>query len=193
MEHEFSIACPGLVLRPLGHGDIESLRIWRNDPQNSTFFRKIGEITPEAQENWYAEYLLDDTHACFAAEHDGKLVGSASLYDIEGSEAEFGRIMVGPADCKGKGFGSRLSYLTVKAGFELLGLNALRATVAVDNTAALIVYVRLGFCVTGRFHNDASGMDEFNLYLTRERFGALESQLPYARPIAEGSSGAGRS
>lgn len=173
MDHDYSIEYEDVFLRPLRRTDIEQLRIWRNDAANSRYIRKIPEITPEAQQKWFEDYLLDETTYTFAIECAGELVGSVALYDIDGGTAEFGRLMVGGS--KGRGIGGKATDAALRVAFDVLGCSEVRAEVSVDNTAAIVIYSRVGFCITGRTFNEAAQMDEFLLRIDAPRFDALEN------------------
>lgn len=171
MDHSYSLAVDDVELRPLSCGDIESLRIWRNDAANSRYIRKIDPITSEMQEAWFASYLEDADTVCFAIDYKGRLAGSVSLYGICSDKCEFGKLMVG--DCKGCGVGGRASLAALRVAFDHMELKVVEAEVSVDNTPAIVIYTRLGFCIVGRRYNEEAKMDEFLLSLTRERFNQL--------------------
>lgn len=171
MRHNYGIEYDGIQLRPLERGDIELLRQWRNDPCNSQFIRKLPEITPEAQLAWFQAYLQDNSDITFAVCENDVLLGSVSLYDPDGSAIEFGHLMIGEA--KGQGAGRRATNAVLKLAFEQMEYETVNAEVSVDNTAALIIYVRAGFCITGRRYSEKAQMDEFTLALNRNRFFAL--------------------
>ncbi len=168
MDHSYSIEFEGVRLRPLARGDIEALRVWRNDEANSRYIRKIPHVTPEAQEKWFEGYLDDDTVYTFAICVDGQLVGSVSLYDPEGSSVEFGKLMVGSS--KGQGVGKRATKAVLALAFDVLGFDEVKAEVSVDNTTALIIYTRVGFSITGRRYNELAEMDEFTILLEKADF-----------------------
>lgn len=174
MKHNYSIEYEGVTLRPLEHKDIEQLRIWRNDAENSRYIRKIPQISPCDQENWYEDDLRDSSTLTFAICIGSELVGSVALYDLKDEDASFGRLMIGGA--KGRGAGSRATIATLKIAFEELNLEEIDAEVSVDNTPAIVIYTRVGFCVVGRNYNTAAKMDEFKLRLTRGRFYCLLNQ-----------------
>lgn len=173
MKHARGIRTGSLELRPLEHEDIESLRVWRNDASNSAFIRQIGHITPEAQQRWFESYLDNPMEIAFAIVEDGVLRGSVSLYDFSDATAEFGKLMVGAG--KGRGVGGAAAVACARIAFEQMDLRELTACVAVDNTPALIIYVRMGFVIEGRRHNSELGFDEFLIRLDRHRFEALQS------------------
>lgn len=175
MDHSYSVSIGDVQLRPLAHGDIESLRLWRNDVKNSRYIRKIDSISPEAQEAWFASYLEDPDTLTFAIEASGELAGSVALYEINDIQAEFGRLMVG--ERKGSGIGGKATYGILKIAFEDLGLSEVLAEVSVDNTPAIVIYTKLGFRVTGRSYNELAQMDEFSLVIDRDRFESLSRSV----------------
>ena len=49
LKHNYLIKYKNVVLRALNEDDIEYLRTWRNDNNNSKFLRQIPYITKESQ------------------------------------------------------------------------------------------------------------------------------------------------
>lgn len=171
MKHEYSIEYEGVSLRPLEHGDIEQLRLWRNRDDNSRYIRKLAYITSEKQEAWFAEDSKDPSVLTFAVCNEGKLAGSVALYDLGSATASFGRLMIG--DAKSCGIGGKATIAVLRIAFESVGLAEVTAEVSVDNTPAIVIYTRVGFCIVGRGYNPDAKMDEFKLSLSRERFNNL--------------------
>ena len=112
MDHDLEIHHKGITLRPLSHCDIESLRAWRNDPENSRYLRKLPLISQEDQEAWFRRYLQEEGSYCFAIVDGKTLVGSVALYDVSEGSAEFGRLMIG--EKKGCGYGSRATEAVLR-------------------------------------------------------------------------------
>ena len=160
-------------LRALTIEDIEKLREWRNDPNNSRYIRKIPHITKEGQLRWFNGILDRDDEITFAVDYEGNLAGSVSLYCIANSEAEFGRLLIGYP--KGKRVGYHAAAACLEYAFATMKLNRLHATVTVNNTAALKIYVDLGFRIRTRQYNEDVGQDEFVIELDKDRYFALQS------------------
>ena len=171
MKHAYTISFNNILLRPLAFEDISDLRIWRNDPENSKYIRKIPFITEEMQELWFKNYLQDSLEITLAIEYDKSFVGSVSLYDIQETSAVFGKLMVGRQ--KGKGIGRQATLACLKLAFSQLGLTEIQAEVSVDNTAALIIYIDAGFRIVQRRYNEAIGLDEYVIRIDKKRFEAL--------------------
>ena len=172
MKHSYRYQYEDIELRPIEERDIETLRVWRNDSSNSKYIRKIPEITPSQQQAWFESYLQNESEFGFSiVDGNDELLGSVFLYGIEGTQAEFGRLIVGAA--KGKGIGGKTTNAILHLAFEELGLTKVVATVSVDNIAALIIYTKVGFRVTGRQFNEAACMDEFSIEIDATRFSRL--------------------
>ena len=171
MKHTMTLSQGEITLRPVEERDIESLRVWRNDAANARYIRKLPHITSEMQKAWFEKYLKDEDHIMFAAERAGELIGSASLYDIEADDAEFGKILIGNPAARGKGCALAVTSLCLRAGFENLGLPRLHASVHTRNLPALKTYVRVGFLIDGTAQF-LPGSDEeaYLLKIDRERF-----------------------
>ncbi len=171
MKHDITVAYENVLLRPTLEADIESLRVWRNDPANTAYLRPIPPITREQQAAWFRatdekknEYLFSvvETRELHA------LVGSLSLYGITDRDAEFGRFLVGEPRAHGKKVGQNALHAALLVAFEKLGLSRVHLTVYKNNVPAIRVYSAVGFenvgeCGTG----DAS---EWLMEITKERF-----------------------
>lgn len=168
MKHNYAGSYGDVKLVPLSENDIEQLRHWRNNPKNSQFIRKIPFIDKDAQRAWFESYLSNEDEIAFAIYRNSCLMGSVSLYDLNNETITFGKLMVGTG--RGSGIGFAATQVILSIAFEALNQEAVQAEVSVDNTAALIIYVRIGFLITGRRYNDMAQMDEFTLRIDRERY-----------------------
>lgn len=173
MQHDLTIQHGEITLRPLRHHDIEQLRIWRNDQENSRYIRKLPYITKEDQEIWFSRYLEEEGSYCFAIVDDEELVGSVALYDVSGDSAEFGRLMIGAR--KGRGYGTKATEAALRIAFEQIGVSKIHAEVSFGNDAALAIYTKVGFRITGERHNDEAKLDEYVIELDKESCPILSS------------------
>lgn len=163
MKHSYYGKYDNIELRPLEKYDIESLRVWRNDKESTKFLRKVGYITPEMQENWFLEYLKDQTIYTFAIVEKEKLnriVGSVSIYNFRNNKAEIGKIQIGDSEARGLGIGGRAMVIAMKIGFELMGINLFDAHVHKDNTPAYKSYLDIGFKVVGSEPSEIGGFED---------------------------------
>lgn len=172
MNHNICVKYKHVRIRPLREEDLENLRKWRNDKKIGEFLRKIDEITPEMQENWYLNDCKDETVATFAIEEVeslNRVVGSVSIYDINGDTAEIGKIVVGDEEAKGKKIGYYALLLAMYAGYEKLGINQYLGEVSEENKPAYINDMRAGFIITGK-HDCEDGGSELEMILPKQHF-----------------------
>ncbi len=156
MRRAYGIEGGGLRLRPLEESDIERLRIWRNDPANNRFLRRLPYITPEAQRLWLEDCRSSPDELYFAIAETKRLhtlIGSVSLYHITDGEAEFGRLLIGEARAHGCGAGLGAMRLLMSIGFEKMDLRRIYGHVYPDNAAARRVYAQAGMRETGESTN----------------------------------------
>ena len=152
MNHNMVAVYKDITLRPLAKDDIESLRIWRNNPKNTEFLTNIGEISPEQQNRWFEKYLQDDTEAIFAIVDNRiakGIVGSVSLYGINHGMAEVGKILIGDSRAHGRGIGRKALVMAMLMGFKNLSLGKIVGAVSPDNIQAYTNDMKVGFQITG--------------------------------------------
>lgn len=169
---KYSAEYKNVKIRSLEESDIENIRIWRNDPQNTIFLRDIGLITPKMQKRWFEHEQCDDTCKTFAIEEIGELnriVGSVSIYDIQGKAAEIGRMMIGDPQARGKKVGYYSLILAMHVGCQKLGIDQYRLEVHEDNIPAKKVYFRAGFEDVGK-HRFIKGGYELDMKINMEQF-----------------------
>lgn len=153
MQHNIIIKYDNLLLRQLEKKDIELLREWRNNPDNSKYLRQIPYITPEMQESWFERYLQNEDEMAFVIEETKELnqvIGSLSLYDFKESQVEIGKILIGEEKAKGFGYGRKSFVMLLKYAFEKLGKEKVIATVNTENMSARKSYFRIGFEIVGK-------------------------------------------
>lgn len=181
MKHTFNASYADIAIRPLEEGDIELLRIWRNDPEKTKYLRKLPEITPQMQKTWFEASQQNQDELVFAVVETKKLnrmVGSVALYSFQENVAEVGRLQIGDPEAAGRGIGRVAMSLAVWIGFTHLGLEKLKAEVHCDNIAACKSYYRMGFRKVGT-HDGPVG-PEYDLEITRkdlETSGFLAEQV----------------
>lgn len=148
LKHNYSIQYNNVFLRPLTEKDIENLRVWRNDKNNSKFLRQIPYITEKAQQEWYKKYIDNKNEICFAIEECDEIkcmVGSLSLYNFTENSAEFGKILIGDIRAHRKQVGYHATVAAIKIAFETLNLQKLVLEVYENNFSAIKIYEKAGF------------------------------------------------
>lgn len=164
MEHKYYGSYSNVALKPLCEEDIEHIRVWRNDADHSKYLRKIGEITPEMQKNWFLSYLKNQDEIIFGIHEQqdlNRVVGSLSLYNFsDNGRAEIGKILIGDPAAHGRGIGRLSLIIALKIAFELLGIHEVFASVHQENTAARNNDLRIGFKIVGKHPVDIGGFED---------------------------------
>ena len=174
MQHNHTISYQNICLRPLYEADLEYLRMWRNNPENTRFLRTIPYITSRMQQAWYDGYLQNEDEMTFGiVETDTlrRLIGSLSLYHFQDDQAEFGKILIGDPEAHGKRAGLHATIAALKIGFEVLGLKKIVLDVYEENGAAVYVYQKSGFRVVDSHRTD-DGRQELVMEATWESLNA---------------------
>ena len=170
MIHAYSRKEKNVLLRPLEEKDIEQLRVWRNNPSNTKYLRKIPIITKEKQRSWFVSYLNNPDELIFAIEECedlNRLVGSLSLYSFNGSSCCFGRILVGDNEAHNKNVGLNATIAVIKVAFYQLGLEKIELTVFPENLPALTIYNKAGFNIENE-HITEEGRIEYLMVIKKE-------------------------
>lgn len=185
MNHKYYAKYKNILLRPLCHDDIENLRVWRNDMHATRFLRQIGYITHEMQEKWFQNYLNNQSEITFAiveTEELNRIVGSVSLYDIFGNQAEFGKIQIGDKQAHGKGIGRVSMVMALAIGFDKLGLKKIIGCVHQENIAAHSNDIKIGFKIMGKQNSAVGGVEDI-IEIDRETLYGVNN---YAKDIEIG-------
>lgn len=163
MEHNYNETYNNVRIRPLKKDDIEKLRVWRNDKNNSIHLSNIPYITKEMQLKWFENYLVRENEIVFAVEEIeefNRVVGSLSLYEIEDDKCLFGKILIGDAETRRHGIGTNATIAALKVATEQLGVSSVQLYVYKENEAALSVYRYVGFSLIDE-HSDVNGKIEY--------------------------------
>jgi RimJ/RimL family protein N-acetyltransferase len=186
MNHRIACEFENVRLRPLAHHDLEWMRAWRNDPENSKYLSALPYITQEMQEAWFQKYLADQDVYSWAIDEIGilsKCVGSVSLYNFREDICETGKILVEPASA-GKGIGSRAETLSLHIGFTHFHLARIDSRIRTENIPALKKARNDGLEIVEEIENE-KGQKYFYLQAKQEDF---YRQRSYLRSIPMDSS-----
>lgn len=171
MKHSYVHKYENVIIRPVIEADLERIRVWRNTPDNTKFLSQIPYITPEMQREWYRRTLENDDLVFAIDEINGKnphLVGSLSLYNIEKTKAEFGKLLIGDESAHGKNIGVHSLKALLFISFDILNLNEIYLHVFADNIAAIKVYERAGFSITSK--RDLGNIIEYTMVIVENDF-----------------------
>lgn len=150
----FNIVGERIALGPLADDHVSLYHRWRNDFWvQRTYGGALLPKTLETQETWYEREAQTENAIWFTIYEleSGRPIGLTDFFNLEQDHhlAWWG-MMIGEADCRGKGYGTETARLMLDYGFTALNLHTVVLTVDEFNTAARRAYSRAGFTESGR-------------------------------------------
>jgi RimJ/RimL family protein N-acetyltransferase len=135
-----------------------NVQAWMNDPEvTETILSGDVPLARAAEEEFFDQMCAtpgpQPADILFAVETlEGEHIGICGLHKINYRHgvAQSGTI-IGPAEARGKGYGSEVARLRTRYAFEVLGLRMLLSEVFVENTASLRMLARAGYREIARF------------------------------------------
>ncbi|AUB83527.1 GNAT family N-acetyltransferase [Candidatus Thiodictyon syntrophicum] len=135
----------GIILRQIGPDDLEKVRLWRNGPDVVKYMAYRDEITPQMQQRWF-QGLCKRGDLYFLICDAGKDVGVINLKDIDRQKQEAeGGIFMGAEEFCNSLTPFRASLCLADFGFEVLGLQRIRAHILDGNRRAIRYNTLLGY------------------------------------------------
>ncbi len=150
------------TLRMLTRADLPTTLAWRNHPDSRVWFHSTAIIAPEQHAAWFERYLERDDDHVFVLEVAGATVAQVALSDVADGTAEYGRLLVDPAN-RGHGHSHRATALCLRVADEILDLDEVRLEVKRENARAIRAYERAGFAL------DAGSAGEDGALVMRRR------------------------
>jgi len=137
-------------LRLLELSDLSMTLSWRNQDRIRKWFIHSEVISPKQHREWFEQYLQRDNDYVFIFEEIYSLqkpVGQISIYNINWKErqAEYGRLLIGEAEARGKGIAKEANHLLLDLAFTTLELDRVELEVFSDNGPAIAIYRACGF------------------------------------------------
>ncbi|MDR1797143.1 MAG: GNAT family N-acetyltransferase [Clostridiales Family XIII bacterium] len=193
MNPEYAAHQGRLRIRPLERGDLEPLRLARNDAVYARFLTPMPEVSAEQQRAWYEAYLEDGDVLIWGIEDEarGVFVGATALFRFRpkrsgGAAAarasskkppccEAGKTLILPGEA-GRGFATRGKILTMAIGFKVLGMEKMDTHVEAENIASLRSTQRCGFTADPRPPKKTGGKGGY-FTITKAEFLKLHPQL----------------
>jgi RimJ/RimL family protein N-acetyltransferase len=142
-----------VYLSPIELADEALFRRWLNDPGTwSTLDRWLP--LNEKREREFIEKLYGSESDCalgIVVKEGDRLIGGTGLHGMSLSQraATFG-IVIGEPEFRSRGYGSEVTRLMVRLGFEEFNLNRIQLEVFARNDGAVKVYEQAGFVFEGR-------------------------------------------
>ena len=173
-----------VYLSPMCLDDAEAFTEWFNDLGTSRFLTLASaQITLHGEREHLVALSKGQVYSIIERGTD-RLLGNCGLVEIDQTSrsAEVG-IFIGPADARGKGYGTEALRLLCDYAFNALGIHSIMLRVYAYNTRAIASYRKAGFKELGRrrqahFYAGAYH-DIIMMDLLAEEFGP--SALPPAR------------
>lgn len=168
-----------LYLRSIERDDLERCHDWINDEDLRSTLAQRYPMSLAQEADWIERTTRgqDPSRLIFAIclfEGD-RHIGNCGLegVDRDNGVATFG-ILIGEADCRGKGFGEEATRALCRFGFEEMNLHKIRLDVHAGNAGAMRTYERVGFRKEGVLREEAYRRGE---YIDVIRMGLLRGEL----------------
>jgi RimJ/RimL family protein N-acetyltransferase len=169
------VAGARLRLEPPAPRHLGALSRWFSDPRTGRYMDNPGTLYTEEE---LAEAFFvgrDDVDFVACDPSTGAPLGYCGLYGIENGRAQV-TFLVGEEPARGRGLGREMGELLFRVAFADLGLEALDASVVVENESSLRLCLSLGMREAGRRRGSHRlgdrRLDEVLLELTREEYAA---------------------
>lgn len=169
-----------IKLRAIEKSDLEYIYNWENDTSNWSYSYTYTPFSKDVLKLYIEQagqdiYTSKQLRLMIDLVEDGQTrsIGCVDLFDFEPRHQRAGvGILIGnPADRK-NGYAANALGQLVTYAFTTLNLNQLFCNIAVNNTASLALFTKLGFEITGTkkqwLHINGNWIDEHTLQLLRK-------------------------
>lgn len=140
-----------VVLRPVREGEAEVIVGWLEDTEVT---RHLGILLPPSvagEREWLAARAQDEHHVFWGIEHEGRLVGVTSIFEIDWiNRRGTTGTTIGERAVWGRGIGTETMQLRARFAFEMLNLNKLNSGYYEGNEASAEAQRRTGYREVGR-------------------------------------------
>lgn len=142
-----------IQLRLLTEADLPMTLHWRNQDNIRRWFIHSDVITSQQHQAWFEQYNQKENDFVFIIEEQemlGRPIGQVALYNIDQlkKQAEFGRLLIGEQEARGKGLARLATELLLTFAFDYFELNQIFLEVFDSNTPAITIYHQCGFKCT---------------------------------------------
>ncbi len=165
-KNEYCDEAGEIYLRPMTYDDAETFVNWRNSDDIKKFFIYREKFTKEGQIEWMKNNIDTGKAASMIVSLKGndRPIGCVYFLGIDRvhKKAEYG-VLIGEADARGKGYGTKIAKLMLKFGFKELSLHRICLRALEGNDRAIKSYENAGFrregflrddvCIDGEFRN----------------------------------------
>jgi UDP-N-acetyl-D-galactosamine dehydrogenase len=150
LKHNYIIKENNIYIRSISEEDLKLIVSWRNKDSIRKWFVNQNVLNINKQEEWFSKYLIEENNYIFIIEEQKEFkqpIGMASIYNIneEKQEAEFGRLLIGLDEARGKGISKIIVNSICKFAFEKFNLKKVYLEVFKENKIAIRTYKKCGF------------------------------------------------
>lgn len=150
MKHNYIIIENNIYIRPINEQDLGLIVNWRNKDSVRRCFIDQNVLDINKEKEWFNKYLITENDYIFIIEEHkefNKPIGMVSIYNInlEKKEGEFGRLLIGLDEAKGKGISKTVVNLICRFAFEKFNIKKVYLEVFKENIIAIKTYKKCGF------------------------------------------------
>jgi RimJ/RimL family protein N-acetyltransferase len=156
-------AAPAKVsLVPLDETHLVLTRAWANDAELARLMDRARPVSEDEHLAWFAALRGREDCRYFAVVEGAMHVGNVWLWAIDARhrKAEI-RIVIGDADARDRGVGTRAIDLVSSHAFEQMGLHRVYAYVLALNPRARRAFEKAGFALEGTLRDDRRVADGY--------------------------------
>lgn len=164
-----------VYLRPLELADAPAQLRWINDPLTRKYLGRCHPLNLVQEEAWIEGLYAGKTDVTLAIvlQEGDRHIGSLGLHGIEPiNQTAVTGMLIGEAECRGKGYGPEAKELMLAYGFNTLNLRTIRSATFATNTPSMRSLQKSGYVEVGRipdrFFRDGAWHDEVQWVITRE-------------------------
>ena len=148
------------ILRRISDGELELMRVWRNDPAVRANMFTQHEISSEEHLIWWNKTKSRSDQKYFMYEMAGRPRGIAAFTSIDlQSKNSAWAFYTSPSAPKGTG--SKMEFLMIEHAFHELKLQKLYCEVLAFNTPVIKLHQKFGFNIEGVFRQQQKVNDDF--------------------------------
>jgi len=138
-----------IILRRVEKEDLERIAEWRNTPEINKYFFNLFPICKSNQERWFEQLINSSDRILFIIEDkkNKKPIGTAGLQNIDfkNQNAEYGNILIGELEYRGKGYAVDATTTLLKFSFEEMNLERIYIYVLEFNSRSIKPSEKIGF------------------------------------------------
>jgi len=143
-------------IRPITYDDTDLIVKWRNQDNVRRYFFFREDFTEEMHLNWMKTKVETGEVVQFIICNidDGRPIGCTYYRDIDinNGTAEYG-VFLGEENARGHGIGKEVLALTLKYGWEKLGLTKVTSRAILTNDASVQSFLHSGFAIDSVVHD----------------------------------------